>query len=81
MALRISPTVDYAFKRLFGDPRHSAVLVHPLNSVFEGQFVVRDVEILTPFLENATGSHTSKIFLRFRRRQVGGRGARGDLGR
>src|SRR5438876_5003370 len=51
MALGIDPTIDYAFKRLFGDPNHSSVLVHLLNAIFEGQFQVASVEILTPFLE------------------------------
>ena len=51
MALGISPTVDYAFKRLLGDPHHKRVLIHLLNAVFEKQFVVSDVDILTPFLE------------------------------
>jgi predicted transposase/invertase (TIGR01784 family) len=51
MALGIDPTVDYAFKRLFGDPNHAPVLVHLLNAIFEGQFQVDGVEILTPFLE------------------------------
>jgi predicted transposase/invertase (TIGR01784 family) len=51
MALGISPTVDYAFKRLFGDPQHVRVLIHLLNSIFEHQFVVDDVEIVTPILE------------------------------
>ena len=50
MALGIDPTVDYAFKRLFGDPNHVAVLLHLLNAIFEGQFRVAGVEILTPFL-------------------------------
>lgn len=51
MALGISPTVDYAFKRLFGDPNHRSIPLHLLNALFEDRFVVRDVEILTPFLE------------------------------
>jgi predicted transposase/invertase (TIGR01784 family) len=51
MALGIDPTIDYAFKRLFGDPNHVAVLVHLLNAIFEGVFQVGGVEILTPFLE------------------------------
>ena len=51
MALGISPTVDYAFKRLLGDPHHKRVLIHLLNAVFENQFFVSDEEILDPFLE------------------------------
>ena len=51
MALGISPTVDYAFKRLLGDPHHKRVLIHLLNAIFEHQFSVTDVEILNPFLE------------------------------
>ena len=51
MAIGIAPTVDYAFKRVFGDPRHSRVLVHLLNALFEEQFVVDEVQILNPFLQ------------------------------
>ncbi|MFO0904673.1 MAG: Rpn family recombination-promoting nuclease/putative transposase [Pirellulales bacterium] len=51
MPLGIVPTVDYAFKRLFGDPNHSSVLLHLLNSVLAGEFVVEQVQIVTPFLE------------------------------
>ena len=51
MALGISPTVDYAFKRLLGDPHHKRVLIHLLNAIFEKQFVISDVELVSPFLE------------------------------
>jgi len=51
MRLGIDPKVDYAFKRLFGDPSHSQVLLHLLNAIFENQFQIADVQILSPFLE------------------------------
>ncbi len=51
MRIGIEPTVDYAFKRLFGDPNHGAVLLHLLNAILEDEFTVSDVQILTPFLE------------------------------
>lgn len=33
MPLGIYPTVDYVFKRLFGDPANKDLLIHLLNSV------------------------------------------------
>jgi hypothetical protein len=51
MGIGIEPTVDYVFKRLFGDPIHIVVLMHLLNAIFEGQFRIANVTIMTPFLE------------------------------
>ena len=31
----LNPTVDFVFKRIFGDERNADVLVHFLNSIFE----------------------------------------------
>ena len=31
MILGIDPKVDFAFKRVFGDPRNSEILIHFLN--------------------------------------------------
>ena len=56
MPLGIDPTVDYVFKRLFGDPQNSDLLIHLLNAVLELPTPIEFVEILNPFLEKETGS-------------------------
>jgi predicted transposase/invertase (TIGR01784 family) len=49
MALGIKPTVDFAFKRIFGSPENEAALVGLLNAVLELPEPITAVEILNPF--------------------------------
>ncbi|MCR4414817.1 MAG: Rpn family recombination-promoting nuclease/putative transposase [Thermoguttaceae bacterium] len=49
MKLGIDPKVDYAFKRVFGDPRNADILTHLLNSVLKLPEPIVTVEILNPF--------------------------------
>ncbi len=51
MPLGIDPTVDYAFKRLFGVERNKPLLIDLLNAVLDPSPAKRvaDVEILNPF--------------------------------
>lgn len=49
--LGIDPTVDYAFKKLFGDPANSDLLIHLLNAVLSLPSPVTEVQILNPFNE------------------------------
>jgi predicted transposase/invertase (TIGR01784 family) len=49
--LGIDPTVDYAFKRLFGDPANSDLLIHLLNAVLTPASPIVEVQILNPFNE------------------------------
>lgn len=51
MPLGIDPTVDYAFKKLFGDPDNSDLLIHLLNAVLSPQSPIVEVAILNPFNE------------------------------
>ena len=51
MPLGIDPTVDYAFKRLFGDPANSDLLIHLLNAVLAPASPIVEVLILNPFNE------------------------------
>ena len=51
MPLGIDPTIDYVFKKIFGDPENSDVLIHLLNSVIEPRSLITAVEIQSPFLE------------------------------
>jgi predicted transposase/invertase (TIGR01784 family) len=50
MAIGISPLVDFAFKLMLGNPEHSGVTVHFLNSILTDQPKITHVEILNPFL-------------------------------
>ena len=49
MPLGIDPTVDYVFKRLFGDPQNSDLLIHLLNAVLQPKIPIREVKILIRF--------------------------------
>lgn len=51
MPLGIDPTVDYAFKRLFGDPANSDLLIDLLNAVLKLLRPIVEVQILNPFNE------------------------------
>ena len=51
MPLGIDPTVDYAFKKLFGDPENSDLLIHLLNAVLKPDSPIVDVQMLNPFNE------------------------------
>ena len=51
MPLGIDPTVDYAFKKLFGDPENSDLLIHLLNAVLKPDSPIVDVQLLNPFNE------------------------------
>ena len=48
MPLGIDPTVDYAFKLVFGSPDHTAVTIHFLNAVLNYPQPITSVEILNP---------------------------------
>ncbi len=51
MAIGIDPTVDFAFKKLFGSPEHPDITIHFLNAVLRDNPRIVDIEILNPFLE------------------------------
>jgi len=51
MPLGIRPTVDFAFKLLFGDPRNADLLIHLLNSVLQLRDPIVSVTILNPYNE------------------------------
>ena len=46
----IDPTVDFAFKKLLGDPKHDRVTLHFLNSVLRPTPRINRVEFLNPFV-------------------------------
>ena len=50
MAIGISPLVDFAFKLMLGNPEHSDVTIHFLNSILVDQPRITHVEFLNPFL-------------------------------
>ena len=51
MPLGIDPTIDYVFRKIFGDPKNSDVLIHILNSILQLRSPIAAVEILNPFVE------------------------------
>lgn len=48
MPLGIDPTVDFAFKQMFGNPQYPAVTIHFLNAVLRPHIPIASVEILNP---------------------------------
>ncbi|MCC7334380.1 MAG: PD-(D/E)XK nuclease family transposase [Pirellulaceae bacterium] len=49
MPLGIKPTVDFAFKKIFGSPQNSAALIGLLNAILELKESIVAVEVLNPF--------------------------------
>ena len=49
MALGIRPTVDFVFKKTFGDPANRVALVSLLNAVLDLAEPITDVVIENPF--------------------------------
>lgn len=63
MILDIDPKVDYAFKRVYGQPRNSDVLVSILEAVLAGtEFaLIAELEILNPFNDRETADDKLSI--------------------
>ena len=49
MSLGIRPTVDFAFKKIFGSPQNSAALIGLLNAILDLKEPIVGVEVLNPF--------------------------------
>ncbi len=49
MRLGIRPTVDFAFKKIFGSPQNSAALIGLLNAILELPRPIVSAEVLNPF--------------------------------
>lgn len=49
MAIGIRPTVDFAFKKIFGSPQNSAALIGLLNAILDLERPITAVEVLNPF--------------------------------
>lgn len=59
MVIGISPTVDFAFKLVFGNPDHTGITIHFLNSILNLPSPITEVTIQNPFLEK--GDETDKF--------------------
>jgi len=59
--LEIDPTVDYAFKRLFGSAGNTSLLIDLLNAIVTGP-PVRDVTLLNPFTEKEFADDKQAVF-------------------
>lgn len=49
MPLGIRPTVDFAFKKIFGSPQNSVALIGLLNAILDFEKPIVSVKILNPF--------------------------------
>ena len=49
MPLGIKPTVDFAFKKIFGSPENVHALIGLLNAILDSSEPITEVEILNPF--------------------------------
>jgi predicted transposase/invertase (TIGR01784 family) len=49
MSLGIRPTVDFAFKKIFGSPQNSAALIGLLNAILKFPQPIVAVDVLNPF--------------------------------
>lgn len=49
MPLGIRPTVDFAFKKIFGSPQNSEALIGLLNAILDLPNRIESVEVLNPF--------------------------------
>lgn len=49
MPLGIRPTVDFAFKKIFGSPQNTLALIGLLNAILDRDHPIEAVEILNPF--------------------------------
>ncbi len=54
MAIGICPTVDFAFKLLFGSPEHARITIHFLNAILGPAFRITAITFRNPFLGKAT---------------------------
>ena len=70
--LGIDPTIDYVFRKIFGDPKNSDVLIHVLNSVLEFSSPIVEVDILNPFIDKEFGEDKLAI-LDIKARDLDGR--------
>ena len=61
MAIGISPLVDFAFKLMLGNPQHTGVTIHFLNSILIDQPRITHVEILNPFLGKQSGDDNLSV--------------------
>jgi len=56
MTIGVSPKVDFAFKRVFGNPEHTAITIHFLNAVLNLPHPIVHVEILNPIQDKDRAS-------------------------
>jgi len=72
MALGIRPTVDFAFKKIFGTPENRPALIGLLNAILQLPQPIEDVQILNPFSYQEF-AEDKQIVLDIRARDTAGR--------
>ena len=71
MPLGIDPKVDFAFKMVFGNPQHTPITIHFLNSVLSPREPIDWVEILNP-IQDKDRSDDKLVILDVLARDTGG---------
>ena len=61
MIIGICPTVDYAFKVLFGSPEHAQITIHFLNSILGQSIRITAITIRNPVLAKETADDKLSI--------------------
>ena len=54
MVIGICPTVDFAFKLLFGSPEHTRITIHFLNAILGTAIRITAITIRNPLLGKET---------------------------
>ncbi len=54
MPIGICPTVDFVFKQLFGNPKHSRIAIHFLNAILQHLLKVNKIVFRNPIQEQET---------------------------
>jgi predicted transposase/invertase (TIGR01784 family) len=62
MPLGIRPTVDFAFKMLFGNSEHVEILIDLLNAVLCPECPIEEVEILNPINDKSYADDKLSVF-------------------
>ncbi len=71
MPLGIDPKVDFAFKMVFGNPKHTGITIHFLNSVLGLPQPIDWVEVLNP-IQDKDRSEDKLVVLDVLARDIGG---------
>ncbi len=72
MPIGIRPTVNYPFQKMLGDPEHSSITLHFLNSVLRGDPEFTEVAIVSP-ITNPKSNDSKRPVLDVLAKDISGR--------